>query len=349
MRYSTTRIFFLIVAILIVIAGLGLGYALYAPPISEVRVISVAHEHAQPLSDNATDYDTAPTGDTPHHSLNTPVQPVTLAFVGDLNLDRYIRTVAEKRGYAFLLGDDVRALFAQQSCVIGNLEGPITTHASVSQGSVIGSANNYRFTFDPTVTTFLTDAHFCAVNIGNNHIDNFGREGIATTRAYLAEGGILAFGDTGDDTPRFVVNVFDGIRVAFVNDNAFVTGGHAHALDDIRTVRAHADIVIVYTHWGAEYITTANTIQRQQARELIDAGADVVIGSHPHVVQDREDYNGKRIYYSLGNFIFDQYFQPETQRGLVVSVTIDPQFATLTFHETAVTLRPTGQTVLAHP
>lgn len=325
---------FLLMCLLAIAAVFGFWRILYTPTDMHDRVITTV---SAPQSEQQIP--TAP---------QISSESFTLTFVGDMNFDRYLRTVAERNGYAFLLQEDLRTLFASHACVIGNLEGPITTHVSVSQGSAIGAPNNYRFTFDPAVVTFLTDANFCAVNLGNNHIGNFGAEGTAATRAFLAEKGIAAFGDTGDDAPRFAIRTFHGVRVAFVNDNAFAASGHVRALSDVRESRTNADIVIAYTHWGAEYVTTANAVQRQSARELIDAGADVVIGSHPHVVQDVEEYKGKKIYYSLGNFIFDQYFQPETQRGLVLSVTIDPHSATLTFHETVVMLQPTGQTVKAH-
>lgn len=274
--------------------------------------------------------------------------PMTITFVGDMNFDRHIRTVAERAGtYNGLIDAKLRAHFATQTCVVGNLEGPITAHASVSQRSAMGEPNNFRFTFDPAVVTFLADANFCAVNIGNNHIGNFGMEGIAATRAFMRESPVEVFGDAGDDVAqRWIVKNFNGYRVAFVNDNLFVADGHTHALSDVRAARAAADTVIVYTHWGTEYVAMAGAHQRQQARELIDAGADAVIGSHPHVVQDTETYGGKTIYYSLGNFIFDQYFRPDTQKGLIVTVTIDPSTGALSFRDDHVTMRANGTTFL---
>lgn len=286
--------------------------------------------------------------DTRHPLPTLPPQPITLTFVGDMNLDRYARTVAEKNGYAFLLGDDVRSVLQASTCAIGNVEGPITTQKSVSQYSAMGAPDNYRFTFDPAVIPFLAEAGFCAVSIGNNHIGNFGTEGIASTRTLLGESDVAFFGDVGDDAERVFVREFNGVRVAIVGSNTFITDGHARALADVHAVRDRADVVIVYPHWGTEYVGTAGTQQQQQAHAFIDAGADAVIGAHPHVIQNTEVYKGKTIYYSVGNFIFDQYFRPETQVGLMVTVTIDPQSATLTFHDTRVEMRTTGQTVLTH-
>lgn len=73
-------------------------------------------------------------------------------------------------------------------------------------------------------------------------------------------------------------------------------------------------------HWGEEYSTKPNELQKKLAHSFIDAGADMVIGAHPHVVQTNEIYKGKHIYYSLGNYIFDQWFRPEVKKGLGVEV-----------------------------
>jgi poly-gamma-glutamate synthesis protein (capsule biosynthesis protein) len=78
----------------------------------------------------------------------------------------------------------------------------------------------------------------------------------------------------------------------------------------------------VYSHWGDEYVT-ANAMQKSLARRFIDAGAEIVIGAHPHVVQEHELYAGKHIYYSLGNFIFDQYFNEQVRRGLMLELALD--------------------------
>jgi gamma-polyglutamate biosynthesis protein CapA len=122
--------------------------------------------------------------------------------------------------------------------------------------------------------------------------------------------------------------------------------GLSHCLADINQVENSSDLVIVYAHWGNEYQSNSNLAIQTIAHKLIDAGADVIIGSHPHVVQESEIYNGKVIYYSLGNFIFDQYFMPETQQGLLVKMVIDMKAETIAFIEYPILLLPTGQTIL---
>ena len=90
----------------------------------------------------------------------------------------------------------------------------------------------------------------------------------------------------------------------------------------ITALRERVDLIFVSLHWGEEYQLQSNVEQQRIARALIDVGADAVIGHHPHVIQEVEEYNGGWIFYSLGNFIFDQYFSPETMEGLVASVTV---------------------------
>ena len=81
--------------------------------------------------------------------------------------------------------------------------------------------------------------------------------------------------------------------------------------------------MVVYTHWGEEYVP-ATDFEKRLAHNLIDGGAEIVIGSHPHVVQEHEVYNGKHIYYSLGNLIFDQYWEPAVSHGLMLEIVFDP-------------------------
>ena len=93
--------------------------------------------------------------------------------------------------------------------------------------------------------------------------------------------------------------------------------------EDIKTAKEKADLVIVSFHFGEEYQTKSNSLQKFWAHLSIDSGADLVIGHHPHVVQEIEEYRGKYIAYSLGNFIFDQGFSKETMEGLLLKVIIE--------------------------
>jgi poly-gamma-glutamate synthesis protein (capsule biosynthesis protein) len=267
---------------------------------------------------------------------------VTILFGGDMMFDRWIRTMMRTKGASYPL-TPLRETFLGADAVIANLEGPITGNASVSETSEIGSRDNYVFTFDPNVATMLKDFNIIA-NIGNNHILNFKEAGVVETEKNLRDAGVGYFGSPLPED-RILVRDIRGFRIAFVNYNQFISRGEAKALEDIRTARGRADLVVLYAHWGKEYVPATDR-EKTLAHEFIDAGADLVIGSHPHVVQEHETYRGKTIYYSLGNLVFDQYEKEEMRNGLLLSVAIDPKTRGYEISEKPVIMGPDGQTRL---
>lgn len=267
---------------------------------------------------------------------------VTILFGGDMQFDRYIRSVARRQGGEFIF-DGLRSEFQKADLVVANLEGPITSNASVSETSTEGSRDNYVFTFPPETATLLKKENVDLVNIGNNHSLNFKEAGVRETKGYLEKAGIGYFGSPLPEDERIAYREIGGARFGFVNYNEFVWKGREKALSDTALAKKQADFVIVYTHWGKEYVGATPEMQTL-AHEYIDAGADIVIGSHPHVVQPAEEYRGKWIYYSLGNLIFDQYFRPETQAGLIVQAVFDPVTRNITVTELPVRLKTNGQT-----
>lgn len=275
-----------------------------------------------------------------------------LLFLGDLMLDRSIRQAAQKNGNDFIFAR-LKPWFMEQDLVIANLEGPITANKSVSVGSAIGSRRNFIFTFDPSVAKTLFDNYLRLVSLGNNHILNFGAAGLVATRQFLDGALINYFGappaDGESPEERSFIKEIRGLKIAFVNYNQFVgkvSAEQAAAREEIAKIKKAVDVVIVYAHWGAEYTASPNDAVKKLARDFIDAGADLIIGSHPHVIQSVEEYKGKKIYYSLGNFIFDQYFDPATRRGLGVTVKINLADGALLFEEKELETQLNGQTIL---
>lgn len=247
-------------------------------------------------------------------------KPVSLLFAGDVMLDRSVREIAGRHGVEWLT-KDMRETFLEKDMNIFNLEGLVTTHASLSVGTKMGSVENYIFTFDPTITReFLAKNHFSVVSIGNNHITNFGKEGVQETRNFLQENGVGFFGDPFDAGNTAYKTSVRGQKIALVNYNAFSSISAEQAIDTVRKEGTLGYKVFVYCHWGVEYALRENEKQRALAHAFIDAGADAVIGSHPHVVEPIEVYKGKAIFYSLGNFVFDQYFSDDTREGLLLGV-----------------------------
>ncbi|MFH1183062.1 MAG: CapA family protein [Candidatus Moraniibacteriota bacterium] len=271
-------------------------------------------------------------------------KPIEILFTGDLMFDRYIRQVATKKGNDYIFSG-VKNLLTGSDLVVANLEGPLTDYKSVSVNTKVDEKNNLIFTFDPSLATTLAELNIKLVNIGNNHILNFSPAGAEQTKAYLLAAGVNFFGDTGATEKKYWVKEINGRKIGFVNYNFSVKGSTQNALGDIQLAKQEADLVVVCPHWGTEYKTGGpGAAVRSLAHQFVDTGADLVIGTHPHVIQSSEVYQGKKIYYSLGNFIFDQYFSQETQKGLAVRVKINPPDLKMEVEEVLLTLLKNGQT-----
>lgn len=241
-----------------------------------------------------------------------------ILFGGDMMFDRTVRQVMEREGEDFIFSCIAETLRGAD-LVIANLEGPITKHPSMSLGSVIGSPENFTFTFPPETGALLSRHNIRMVNLGNNHIRNFGEEGVRSTMAHLADAGVGFFGSPLQS--GVTRSTIQGIPFEFISYNEFGGDGAEIVLHQIAFARKERFLPIVYTHWGDEYATSSAPRQRSYAHSFIDAGAEIVIGSHPHVVQEHEIYRGKHIFYSLGNFVFDQYWNKAVRSGLLLRIT----------------------------
>lgn len=261
-----------------------------------------------------------------------PPTTATLAFAGDVMLDRGVKTSVDKY-YA----GDFGALFAplaplrDADVAFVNLEGPVS-----DVGMNVGS--KYSFRMNPIVIGTLKSAGIDIVSFANNHVGDWSKAAFDDTRVRLAQGSVLytGAGDTKDaaETPTIIEK--NDIRIGFLGftdvgpawlEAGEDTSGVLLASDPdreeiIRRAKEDVDFLVVSYHWGEEY-KAANDRQKMLAHTSIDAGADLVVGHHPHVIQESEWYSGKYIMYSLGNLIFDQYFSPETMHGLLLEVTID--------------------------
>lgn len=245
-------------------------------------------------------------------------EPITLLFVGDIMLDRQ---VAERSQKAKDLTYPFRKLpsgwFEEVDYAVANLEGPITDKRRPPEKSI-------DFQFDPSVIPVLKEQGIDAFSQANNHALDQGRIGAEDSRARLQTAGFLVFGDqVYDDAIALATTTIRGKRFAFLGFNTtdnlldLVT-----ASSTLVQAQSSADHVIVYMHWGPEYKYRPPDNIVEEAHWLIDHGADIVIGGHPHWVQGIEQYKNKPIVYSLGNFIFDQDFSRETKEGLAMKMTI---------------------------
>lgn len=270
-----------------------------------------------------------------------------LFFVGDMMFDRGIRYYAQKNGGNDFIFEKISSTLLDNDIVIGNLEGPITENKSISLGTIAGSTNNYYFTFDPSWADTLYKNNVKIVNIGNNHILNFKRGGLYSTKKYLDQANIGYFGSP--DYPKSISSEINGTKITFISYNEFSYLPEGievkSTIEEIQKAKGFSDIIIVLPHWGIEYNLNVSENQRTIARDFINAGADIIIGTHPHVIEPIEIYKGKRIYYSLGNFIFDQYFNDDVRNSMGVIVKINKKTRQLDFSEKYFYLDNNGQTI----
>ena len=256
----------------------------------------------------------------------------TLIFVGDMFFDRYIRKTSRMYGedHSLACADE---FLRSGDVVVGNLEGPITDEVSVSEGTMIGSPENYQFTFPSTTAPLLLRHNIRVVDLGNNHIANFGREGQLSTKQYLQNAGVGYFGGVRGDEP-VLEKSFGGIPFAFLSYNAFLGAEPEDVALRIRAEKEKGNTVIVFAHWGDEYSTSTFAL-RPIATEFVSSGASLIVGAHPHVVLPHETIDGVPVYYSLGNFVFDQYWNDMVTHGLALRVEVENgKVSYVTEHET---------------
>lgn len=251
-----------------------------------------------------------------------PVVPGTpnlrFLFLGDAMLDRYIGQLIKTKGLDFVLGDlGQQDFYSGYDVVSVNLESAV-----IDKGAHYDPPMGNDFAIAPESVTQLKTLGINFFNIANNHITDQGERGLKETRENLDSLGYTYSGcpdrKVGDCTARIIE--VKGQKIALLGFSmVYGTFDQQKALEAVQKAQNEADLVVINIHWGKEYEKKANTKQRPLARLFIDNGADIIIGHHPHVVQDYEEYQGKPIFYSLGNFIFDQYWSQETQQGMAVS------------------------------
>ncbi|HEV7449005.1 MAG TPA: CapA family protein [Candidatus Paceibacterota bacterium] len=256
----------------------------------------------------------------PFARIPAPQEPSpSIIFVGDIMLDRNVAVHAEAVGTQALFAG-VQSLLKSADARVANLEGTITQNPSIArQDHTI-----LHFTFDPALAqAALAPLNLSAVSLANNHAYDFGRLGFDTTQEYLKSWGIKAFGHPYN--ARDISTVLDvrGKQFCLVGYHALYDPSTTEVVQEIQRLKPSCYRVIAFAHWGVEYEPQASAEQVAQAHALVDAGADLVIGAHPHVVENIETYSGKAIFYSLGNFMFDQDFSWATTHGLAVKVTFD--------------------------
>jgi len=255
----------------------------------------------------------------PYTASDTSPSNVKILFTGDMMLDRNVRNIIDRKGFEYFFGG-VKELISSADIAVTNLEGAFTTNTSITASLI---SKELLFTFDPKLAPKLYDLGFDILGLANNHSYNFGKAGLESTRRYTGGAGMMYYGDPFNKDEISTVITKNGIRIGLVGFHEFYYSNFDNVLTEITRLRKDVDVLIVTPHWGVEYQKEPTAKMREWAHAFIDSGADVVIGTHTHIVGDTEIYKDKKIYYSLGNFAFDQYFSKATMQGLVVILDID--------------------------
>lgn len=251
-------------------------------------------------------------------SYEKEIEPERILFVGDMMFDRGVERLMLKTSFSYPI-DLIKKFLNSFDYVIGNLEGPINNETQDFPDSSL------KFSFDKRVTETLKEGNFSLLSLANNHTLNMGASGLEETRDILKEVGINYVGDTTDCDMEYVYQEGGIIFYAINKTFSFnCSDKEISAWIDGQRFYNPESFFVVLIHWGNEYEEVNSLSQKKLAHLIIDSGADLVIGGHPHVVQNIEKYNGKLIFYSLGNFIFDQYFSKETQESLALGLEIYP-------------------------
>ncbi|MEK7478058.1 MAG: CapA family protein [Patescibacteria group bacterium] len=272
----------------------------------------------------STDFSSVPT------TTSRTTNETSLVFVGDIMLDRGVKNSIAKNGagdYRYIIDDISKIQTAD--ILVGNLEGPAS-----DQGE--NKNSNYSFRMSPEALVLLKDSSFNVLTVANNHIGDWGRPAFLDTLARIKDLGMIAVGGGSNFVEASTPQIIDknGTRFGFLaftdvgpawlaaNDKSsgLVMAGDKRMPQIIKDSAGQVDVLIVSYHFGTEYQKVPNVRQKQLAHLAIDNGAKIVVGTHPHVPEEMENYNGGLIFYSLGNFIFDQNFSPDTMSGLVVKI-----------------------------
>lgn len=263
---------------------------------------------------------------------NSELKTLNLTFAGDLLLDRGVRDRIDHLGIESLFDSSIDSVFTTSDWVIANLECPSTTIKEPIN-------KKYIFRSEPEWLSSLKKHGITHLNLANNHSMDQGRNGLVDTDKNIKESRMIPLGfginEKAACDPFLIAsnprNVYLLSSLQVPSENWTYLAEKPCVCEEpfgqiINKVKAIKEkdsnsVVIVQLHWGIEHVFKPNNSQKQIAHELVDVGTDCIIGHHPHVVQSIEYYKGTPIFYSIGNFIFDQS-KPINSRGLLIDLEI---------------------------
>ncbi|MGI6684660.1 MAG: CapA family protein [Bacillota bacterium] len=269
------------------------------------------------------------------------IPEISLIAVGDVMLARKLDKLISLKGmdYPFF---HTRDILSSADITFANLESPLSDQGKKIDGKGIW------FRGKPENREALIQAGFDVISLANNHALDYDSPALLQTIDLLSAAGIKPVGGGKDinEARSPVIIEREGIKIAFLaySEMADIVWSYKHPrrlkateeipgiaplvveqiIEDIENVKSQADFVFLSLHWGVEYQDMPESYQIEMAHQLIDAGADVILGHHPHCLQGVELYHDGLIAYSLGNFVFDQNWSEKTREGLLLSIKMDP-------------------------
>lgn len=313
---------YLFAAVLVILTGFGAACAYTLFIRTSADKISGIFSRVEPVQDSASFL----------FIKEIPSSKVSMLFTGDIMLDRDVERAVLQNGkgdFSFLFEN---AEFLNKADItFGNLEGPMS-----DKGGDAGS--NFSFRMNPLGLYGLDNAGFDILSVANNHAGDWGRDAFEDTLLRLKGKEILAVGGGMNKSEASRVKIIEknGIKIGFLGfsdvgpkwleageNNPGISLVDEDFMEVIKKAAQEVDCLVVSIHFGEEYQKISNERQKEIAMSAINAGAKIVIGHHPHVIQEIENYDAGVIAYSLGNFIFDQNFSEETMQGAVLKITVD--------------------------
>ncbi len=277
----------------------------------------------------------------PEQEQPKPVR-ITLAFTGDMMLHRSVyRSAWDDVNHAYDFFPIVRGLKG----IVDSADIAVCNLETVLAGTEIPYSGYPRFNSPDHILTALDSCGFDILQTANNHCLDYSLAGLKRTITKIRETGLKNCGTVLEqDSLRFLIKETHGVKIGFL---AFTYGSngnrknvtansalrHINYIDDpkletyIRQAAKSSDFLIVLPHWGIEYATHSNELQRTMAKKIVECGADLIVGTHPHVIQENEIIDGVPVFYSLGNCVSSQLEKYtntiETQTGVVLLIELE--------------------------
>jgi gamma-polyglutamate biosynthesis protein CapA len=238
-------------------------------------------------------------------------------FVGDIMLGRDVERKLTVSGNSYPYQNIT--FDKEKTFVVANFE------SAIPEQHIHTPNNTFRFSTNPDFLPELRAAGFSHLSLANNHSFDYGLSGYNNSVSTLWDNNFVPFGHpTVFSTSSVTVINLQGKRVALLGlHTLFNYPDPQNIINVLSYANSISDIQIVYVHWGEEYSEVASQSQRKLATLLARNGTDLIIGHHPHVVQNVEKIDETLVFYSLGNYIFDQYFSDSVQKGLMLKLTLE--------------------------